>query len=350
MLLNLDDITPNNAREILSAVPDGAAMAMGAAVRGAHPFADFVAESPLRTAAFAAGLILAPRRAGEADAAVIGRGLRTIEFGNAVAKAVQTAARSKYDLHAQHLKFCAQVEVKRLGEPQPVGAADLSVPFTDVGDGREYMVSSATVSDGEIIELRSFGRLVEISRAAVFNDDLDLLREAVADTGAAASRMESRLVAAAMDTTGNLSDGNPVFDVAYKNIANSTGAINSADFSAAMAQLRLQPAADGEPLNAPAAFAIVPPLDEYQAHTIVTYAGLPIEVQCVPALTDLIAFYLLASPDIERSIAVARLAGQSHPLAVDPVKAPQSFDGTMIRIRIDTGAAMIGRRGIVRCI
>lgn len=344
------DVTPYNARDILAAVPDGVSLAIGAAVRSPHPFADLVAESPLRAAACAAGLIMTPRSAGEADVAVIGRGLRTMEFGNAVAAAVQAAARSKYDLHAQHLRFCAQVEVKRLGEPQPVGAADLSVPFTDVGDGREYTVSSATVSDGETIQLRSFGRLVKISREAVFNDDLDLLREAVADTGAAASRMESRLVAAAMDTTGNLSDGNPVFDVAYKNIANGTGAINSADFSAAMAQLRLQPAADGEPLNAPTAFAIVPALDEYQAHTIVTYAGLPIEVHCLPGLTDLIAFYLLASPDIERSIAVARLAGQSHPLAVEPVKPKLSFDGTMIRIRIDTGAAMIGRRGIVRCI
>lgn len=350
-MIDLNDITPHNARDILAATPDGVSLALGSAVRTPHPFADLVAERPLRAAAFAAGQLLSPHRAGEAESAVIGRGLRTTDFGNAIAGAVQAAARSKYDLNAQHLGFCAKVDVKRIGEPQPVGAADLSVPFTDVGDGREYMMSRATVSDGETIELRSFGRLVQISREAVFNDDLDLLKEAVAQTGAASARMESSLVAAAMDTTGDLSDGLPVFDAAFKNTSTSSGSgINSAVLDTVMGLLRMQPADDGEPLNAPTAFIIVTASYEYMARKLVSDARLPIEVKVLPTLSDFLSFYALTSPDIERSIAVARLAGQSHPLAVEPVKTPLSFDGAVIRIRIDTGAAMVGRRGIVRCV
>lgn len=344
------DVTPYNARDILAAVPDGVSLALGVAVRSPHPFADLVAESPLRAAACAAGQIMTPRSAGEADAAVIGRGLRTLNFGNAIAAALQAAARRKFDQQAQHLGAVSLVEVKRIGEPEPTGAVDMAVAFEDVTRGNEYKQTPAALQDGEQITLSSFGRLVMVSRENVFNDDLDLIRDAIAETGTAAARMESRMVAAALDAHGNLSDGNPVFDAAYKNTCNATGTINSAELAAAMAQLRLQPAADGMPLDAAAAGIIVPPLIEYDALELIHLAGLPIQVYCLPGLLDTLAYYVICSPDVARSIAVARLAGQTHPLVVEPVKSSLKFDGAAVRVRVDTGAAMIGRRGIVYCV
>lgn len=348
MILDLDEVTPLNARDVMNAVPDGVALAIGArASRNLHPFAEFVAESPLRLAAMAAGQILNPRRAGEPEAAVIGRGLRTLEFGNAVAAGLQAAARERFDLQAQHRAFVAEVEVTRLGEPEPVGAVDLSTPFTDVLDGREYKMGRALLRDGETITLASLGRIVQISRETVFNDDLGLLEEALAATGIAAARHEARLVATALETTGNLSDGFAVFGAAYGNVLATAGVLSSASTDNALKLLRTQPAADGEALDAAAAHLIVPPGQELLARQVMD-SGLPIAVHVLPGMTAT-RYYFLADSRIERNIAVARLGGQAHPLAVEPVKTPIAFDGTMIRIRIDTGAAMIGRRGVVRC-
>lgn len=349
MLFDLDDVTPANARDVLAAVPDAVALAMGThAVRNPHPFATLLAGSPLRSAAFAAGQILSPRRPGEAEAAVVGRGLRTQDFASAIAAGVQAEARRRFDLQAQHTGAVSVVEVTRLGEPEPVGAIDLSVPFEDVGDGLEYKTSMGALRDGETITVSSLGRLIGITREAVFNDSLGLIEDAIAATGVAAARHEARLVAAALETTGNLSDGTAVFDAAlHGNVSAAGGVLSSATVADCMRLLRLQLAADGEALNAAAAFLIVSPLNELAAWQIVSYSRLPVEVLVLTGI-DPTRFYLVASKDVHRNIAVARLEGAAHPLAVEAVRTPISYDGAILRVRFDTGAAMVGRLGIVR--
>lgn len=347
VIIDLDDVNFTNARDVLDATADGVYLALGGRPRNPHPNAEFVAESPLRVAAYAAGTILNPRQPGEVEAAVIGRGLRTMQFGNAVAAGLQAVARERFDLQAQHLGFVAKAECTRLGEPEALGAVDASGLFTDVGDGREYQTSRALLRDGETITLSSLGRLLHVSREVVFNDDLGLLEEAVAAMGVAAARHEARLVAAALETAGNLSDDSAVFDVAHGNYLATAGALSSSSTDAALMALRTMPAADGEALDAAAAHLVVPPGLELLARQIVN-SGLPVSVNVLPGMA-LDRFYFLANQAVERNIAVARLSGQTHPLAVEPVKTPIGFDGAMLRIRIDTGAAMVGRRGIVRC-
>jgi hypothetical protein len=146
--LDLDDVISYTPREILAAAPDGLALALGAHVHASHPFADGVAAAPLRTAAIAAGLLLAPRMAGEAEAAVVGRGLRTTDFAAAVAAGLQAAARRSFDAQAAHLGAVATVEVSRIGQPEAVGALDVIAPLENVGDGMEFKISPASLRDG----------------------------------------------------------------------------------------------------------------------------------------------------------------------------------------------------------
>ncbi len=347
-MIDFEDITAGNARDILASVPDALGLALGAhAAKNPHPFAPLTAEAPLRAAAYAAGQILAPRQSGEAQAAVIGRGLRTLDFGNALAAGLQQAARRRFDVQAQHLTAVAQVEVDRLGEPEPVGALDSGAPFGDVGDGLEYTVTRATLRDGEPLVLSSLGRILQLSRESIFNDDLGLIEDAVSATGVAAARLEARLVAAALETTGNLSDGDAVFDTAHGNVYASGGVLSSATVAGAMTKLRTQPAADGEALDAAAAYLFVAPVAELAARQLVFTLGLSVAVLVLTGLAG-DRFYLVANSEVARSIAVARLSGAVHPLAVEAVRVPIEFDGAMVRVRIDTGAAMVGRRGIVR--
>ena len=349
MLLDFDDIHAGNARDVLAAIPDALSLALGAHdVQTPHPFADWAAEAPLRAAAYAAGMVLNPRQSGETQAAVIGRGLRTQNFGNAVAAGLEAAARRKFDLQGEHLSAVATVECTKLNVPEKVGALDQAAVFGNVSDGLEYKISKATLLNGEKISLSSLGRLIGITREIVFNDDLGLIEDAVAGAGIAAARHEARLVAAALEANGNLSDGSPVFAAAHGNVSTGSGVLSSASVGDVMRLLRTQPAADGEALNATAVSLFVSPVGEFIARQIVFTTGLPITVHTLPGMAG-DRFYLAASPDVARNIAVARLSGAAHPLAIEAVKTPLSFDGVMIRCRIDTGAAMIGRTGIARC-
>jgi hypothetical protein len=368
MLLDFDDIHAGNARDVLAAVPDAVCMALGShAVRTPHPFAEWAADAPLRAAAYAAGQILSPRRGDEPQAAVIGRGLRTLDFGRALAAGLEAAARRRFDLQAQHTAAVATVDVTRIGQPEPVGALDLSVPFEDVGDGLEYKASMGALRDGESITLTSLGRLIGVTRATVYNDDLGLIEDAISATGVAAARHEARLVAAALEANGNLTDGNPVFHADYGNlIADAFGATGDG-LAAAIAALRSMPAADGHALDAQAATVFCAPDLEYLATNFVSWlrggqillrpiagpdffsgAGLPpLSVQVLAGLPAG-RYFVSASPNVARSIALARLDGQNHPLTVEAVRTPISYDGQILRVRIDTGAAMVGRLGIVK--
>lgn len=348
MLIDLDVVTPNNAHDILASMPDAVSLALGSHdVRTPHPFADWAAEAPLRAAAYAAGVVLRPRQSGETQAAVIGRGLHTQQFGNAVAAGLEAAARRRFDLQAQHRGAVATIECTKLNIPEKVGALDEAAAFGNVSDGLEYKISKASLSDGEEISLTSLGRLIALSREIVFNDDLGLIEEAVAGAGVAAARHEGRLVAAALEANSNLSDGSPVFGAAYGNVVTGAGVLTSAALADAMARLRTQPAADGEALNAAAVSLFVSPAAELAARQSMFSSGLLIAVHALPGVAG-DRFYLAANPEVARNIAVARLSGAAHPLAIEAVKAPLRFDGAMIRCRIDTGAAMVGRTGIVR--
>lgn len=366
MELNLDDVTAHNARDILAAVPDALSMFMGHNVRAPHPFAELVAPSPMRTAAFAAGQLLAARRPGEPEAAVVGRGIRTLDFGNALAAGLQDAARRSFDAQAQHRGAVSEIEVSKIALPESVGALDLSAPWATVGEAAEFKTSAITLKDGETITLASAGRLVSVTREAIINDDLGLVQEAIAAMGVAAARYEARLIAAALEANGNLTDGSPVFSATFGNVSTTAFDAAGAGLAAAMAALRNMPAADGHALDAQASTLFVAPDLEFDALNLFGLfhggallinstasgefpaAGLrPLRVQVLPGLAAG-RFYLAAHSSVARSIAVARLAGQSHPLAVEAVKTPINVDGALVRVRIDTGAAMVGRLGIVK--
>ena len=127
----------------------------------------------------------------------------------------------------------------------------------------------------------------------------------------------------------------------------SAAAFDAAGLAAAMAAMRTQVAADGAALDAQTVSLIVAPGLEFTARQLIYQAGLPITVLVLPGLAAG-RYYLTASPDVARNIAVGRLEGATHPLAVEGLKPPLNYDGAAVRVRIDTAAAMVGRVGIVR--
>lgn len=345
MHVSFDDVTPANAPDMLAAMPDGIALALGQNVRAAHPFAEYLTSSPLRMGAFAAGQLVASRRSGEPYTAVVSRGLRSLQFAGALASGFQDAARKRFDKQAHHRTFVNEIEVEKLGEPERQSEVALNSSLVDVTKGNEPYVTRARLQDGESITLSSFGRVVDITREQVINDDQKAIAEAISEMGVTAARHEGRLVAEALEANPTMRDGLTVFHADHGNVLAT--AFGEAAISAALAALRNQVWLDGLPINAAAAYLVVAPALEYTAYKLVHDSGLPIEVSVLASL-PVTRYYLLTAKDIARTIAVARLNGSSHPLRVEPVKTPLDIDGLSLRVSLDVGANMVGHRGILR--
>jgi hypothetical protein len=159
-----------------------------------------------------------------------------------------------------------------------------------------------------------------------------------------------------LEANPTLADGQPVFSAGAGNI--SAGLLDVTGFPTGLAALRKQVGLDGHPTDNSAAHLLCAPELEYEASkfsTLFNTADLigspPYSLFDIHAMAGLPAarWYLLASKLVARSVALAQLEGQSHPISVEHVKAPITTDGTQLRIRLDTGVAMLGRLGIIRC-
>lgn len=340
-----DDINTLNAPDFLAAMPDGIAMAMGHKHGPSNPFGEYMQGSPLRIGAYAAGLLSGRGFVGESQTAVISRGLRTKEFADSLALSMQGLVRRRFDAQAQHRAFVSDVEVSRLGEPEPMGDIKFDSTFADVTTGGEYQVGRAVLSDGETLMLFSFGRIVDVSRETIINDDKELIAAAIGEVGVTAARHEARLVARALNDNGLMSDGSAVFHANYGNVV--TDAFGETSFALALAALRNQTGSDGLALDCSAANLVVASDLEYSASKIVRESGLPIRMTAMSALPSG-RYFVFASREVVRTVAVAGLSGAEHPLAVEAVKGAQNLDGLSLKVRLDVGANMIGRKGIIR--
>lgn len=345
MRVSFDDVTPANAPDMLAAMPDGMALALGQTVRSAHPFAEYIEPSPLRMGAFAAGQLVSARRPGEPQMAVVSRGLRSMQFQTALASSLQEVARRRFDKQATHRNFANEIEVDKLGVAEVQPKVHISPAFNDITGGNEALHSNAALKNGESITLFSFGRQVDIFREQIINDDQKAISEAISETGITAARHEARMVAASLEENPNMRDGKPVFHADFGNILAT--AFGEPALIAALAALRNQVSREGLPINAATAYLVVAPAFEYTASKLVNDSGLPIEVIVLASL-PVARYYLLTAKDISRTIAVARLSGSSHPVRVEPVKTPLELDGLALRVSLDVGANMVGRSGILR--
>ena len=98
-----------------------------------------------------------------------------------------------------------------------------------------------------------------------------------------------------------------------------------------------------------ARFLVVAPDVEFLARQFLKDSGLA-DVVVVAVLSNLPEgrWYLLADPMVCPVVAVLRLAGSTSRILVEPHKMPIHTDSAGVRVRCDTGAALVRRQGIVR--
>ena len=233
----------------------------------------------------------------------------------------------------------------------------------EVRPGAEY--KHITVSDRhENIQLATYGELISITRQAILNDDMSVLKDIPKKMGMAAKATIGDLVYAVLATSTKMRDGKALFHADRKNLFTGAGsALSIESLSAAKSAMALQKGnVDGKPrtLNIRPAFVLTPIALEDKAKQLIRSASVPganvnagvdnpirnfSEVIAEARLDDISStgFYL-ASKQGSDTVEVAYLNGVDTPF-IDQHEGFSS-DGVSTKVRIDAGVAALDYRGL----
>jgi hypothetical protein len=328
---------------VMTAAPDAIRQAIGEHVKHPHPLADGLS---LRQIAYAAGALVRQPQPEEVDLSIVARGMHSSDFSAVLASGYQIATVAAFDAQAaDYLAFAAVLEVNNF-KPVELPAMDTDLGLEKLAEHGEIKPGIALLAAGNrSVRLTTFARAILVSLETIINDQSRIVAQTFAGAGSSAGRIESRLVAAALENPPALDDDKAVFGVEHGNLIEEI--LSGPALGAAMAALRTQPTSTGQRANLRAAYIVTSPELEFEARRLIRDAGLDLRVS---VLADLPAhrWYLLADPASCPAIAVLRLASSRHPVRVEQRKTPIEIEGTFVQVAADLGACLLRRTGIVR--
>ncbi|WP_260435107.1 MULTISPECIES: prohead protease/major capsid protein fusion protein [unclassified Burkholderia] len=236
---------------------------------------------------------------------------------------------------------------------------DGAIKLEKVNEAGEYKYGSL-VDGGEVIQLGTYGKIVNFTRAMIINDDLSALERVPVFFGRAAANLESDLVYSALTGNVKMSDGKVLFDAAHSNVG-AAGAIGIDTLSAGRSAMRTQKApGDGTALNLAPRFLIVPAALETAAGQYTSNQYTPnvareqnpffgVLTPIVEPRLDAIspdAWYLAADPSVIDTVEYCYLEGE------EGLYTEQSLDfdvdGLKVKARLDFAAKAVDFRGLYK--
>lgn len=164
--------------------------------------------------------------------------------------------------------FCRQVlatDFKSMHRVQLGEAPQL----LEVGESGEFKRGTLGESK-ESYRVKTYGRVVAITRQTLINDDLDAFTRIPAMYGNSIAQLESDVVWGIITANPAMADGNALFHTTHKNLAGTGAALDVASVGAARAAMALQTGLDKKTvLNIRPAFLIVPAALELKAEQLV---------------------------------------------------------------------------------
>ncbi len=191
---------------------------------------------------------------------------------------------------------------------------------------------------GETYKVITKGIKAKFTRVMLINDDLRAFTRIPAMIGAAAKRMENKMVYSLLLSNPAMSDGVALFHADHNNLAGTAGDINAATLGAARAAMRQQVGMAGEVLDITPAFLLAGTDEEMNADILLRSAALPdadmssgvhnpwagkltpVTDPLLDVSTGEDPFYLLAHPNQAPIIEVAWLLGNEQPFVDDEVE------------------------------
>lgn len=292
----------------------------------------------------------------------------TSDFGNLLGSVANRRLRTAYDENPSTYQMWARrapnaPDFREINVVQLSGAPDL----LKVNEHAEF--TYGTVKDGaEKYSVVTYGRIVSLTRQAIVNDDLRGFDRVITAYGAAASRLENRVVYAILTANAAMSDSVALFAAAtgarkQTNLQSGGGSVLSIDSLAAGRKLmRLMKGINDEELNIVPAYLIVPAALENAAYQLTSSNFTPATAGTInefrsggrtsvePIVEPLLdaasatAWYLAARATTVDTVEYAFLDGADGP--VIETKDGFEVDGLQIKCRHDFGAKAVDHRGL----
>ncbi len=331
---------------IIEAAADKLALAAGIDIRSPHPLASSIT---LREIAEACGHLYSKGgQAATSEMAVMGMGIRTGQFSALLATTARTLVARTFALQADYLPYCQVKEVPDFKPVEIVPSVDATIdlqPLAELGQMKRFLLPKLLPGPNAAV-LETYAGVVAVTRAAIINDDLGLLRNVLGAAGVSGARKESRKLVDALEANPNLTDGVATFDASRFNVVE--GPPTGDGLNAAMGLLRKQPLPSGDISGLRARHLVVSPELEYSARQTLYAAG--IEQIDLHVLSHLPAprWFLMADPALAPTLGLLRLGRVEHPFLVEQARPRIGFDGAEIRVRADICPFVMSPIGLVR--
>jgi len=285
----------------------------------------------------------------------------TSDFPEILAAVTNKTLRQAYEAYPRtFMLFCRQVlatDFKAMHRVQLGEAPQL----LEVGESGEFKRGTLGESK-ESYKVKTYGRVVAITRQVLINDDLDAFTRIPAMYGNSIAQLESDVVWGIVTSNPAMADGTALFHANHRNLAATGAALDVTGVGAARAAMAKQTGLDKKTvLNIRPAFLIVPAALELKAEQLVAQNLVPAQSgnvvpQSIRTLAPIseprldaaseTAWYLAASPNQIDTIEYAYLEGQQG--AYIETRNGFDVDGVEIKCRLDFGAKAIDWRGLYK--
>lgn len=292
---------------------------------------------------------------------IIKAALSTSDFpellGNTFGKAMRIGYENEPGTHAV---WTAEREVPDF-KKQSLIALSEAPGLLEVAEGAEYK-SGYFGEAAEGFSVKTYGRVLDITRQALINDDLSAFTRMPAAFGSSSRRLEADMVYGRLVGAQHMSDGKPLFHANHGNLGVAPATLTASALSAGRAAMRRQMGVGGNGYIDPQPrFLIVPVALETQAEQLLSEIVVPtvaadasvswirnLQVVADPRLDadSETAWYLAASPMQIDTIVRAYLAGQPRPYYEERDEFIR--DVLQIKSRHDFGVGVIDYRGLYK--
>jgi hypothetical protein len=300
--------------------------------------------SPMQLASAALGMSDVTRAIGTTDLPLI--------FGGSISRTM----RNSYSGAAK--TFTSWAKRGTLSDFRPVtrAAFDAATRFEKVSQDGEYKYGSL-VEGGEVIQLATYGKMVNFTRQMIINDDLTALQRLPQFFGRSAANMESDIVYGVLTKNEVMSDGKALFHAGHANLG-TAAKISVDSLSEGRAAMRTQVSPAGELLNLAPSFLLVPAALETLALQYTSNAYTPTKstdqnvfqgtlepiVEGRLDAASLKSWYLLGDPKTCDTVEYCYLDGEEGLFTEQTVDFDS--DGIKVKGRIDFAAKAIDHRAI----
>lgn len=255
------------------------------------------------------------------------------------------------------MPFCKRRDVSDFKAIKTValsGAPDLE----EINEGGEYKHGTMS-EEGQSYSLKTYGKMLYISRKAIIDDDLQAFTRFAPAFGESAAEKESDVVYGLLTGSGTLSDGQVLFHSTHKNLG-TAGVLSETTLSQARKMLRKQTGvSQSRPLNLTAVYLIIPSALETAAEKML--AGIlaatsatvnpfskSLQIIVEPRLDAIseTAWYLSAAPNRIDTIEYGYLSGNQG--VFTEIQNGFDVDGLKIKARLDFAAGVVDFRGLFK--